>query len=122
MNREQQAEYDREKYLRNGYIATPKHIKRTVEWQRRNPQKLAAIVKVYRAVKANKIKRPNCCSLCGCTNRKISAHHENYSKPYEVVWLCQSCHMLRHYASDEIRAEDLKIERVIDDEPKSGPR
>jgi hypothetical protein len=24
------------------------------------------------------------------------AHHEDYDKPLEVVWLCQPCHKQRH--------------------------
>ena len=33
------------------------------------------------------------CAICG-TTQKIEGHHENYSKPYDVVWLCRSHHIL----------------------------
>jgi len=35
-------------------------------------------------------------SICVCGNTNVEAHHEDYSKPLEVVWLCRSCHMKRH--------------------------
>ena len=47
------------------------------------------------AVKTNKIIRPTVCSKCNSTN-KIYSHHEDYSKPLEVIWLCSKCHGERH--------------------------
>ena len=38
---------------------------------------------------------PQPCEVCGTTNR-IQAHHENYSKPLEVRWLCSLHHRRRH--------------------------
>ena len=35
------------------------------------------------------IKKP--CYLCG--NEKSQAHHDDYSKPLEVVWVCSLCHV-----------------------------
>ena len=34
------------------------------------------------------------CSRCGAD--KTQAHHEDYSKPLDVVWLCLKCHKQRH--------------------------
>jgi len=34
------------------------------------------------------------CSSCGAENAE--AHHEDYSKPLSVEWLCRKCHGLRH--------------------------
>lgn len=34
------------------------------------------------------------CERCG--NQKAQAHHEDYSFPLELVWLCQLCHYARH--------------------------
>lgn len=34
------------------------------------------------------------CAVCGSPNSV--AHHEDYSKPLEVVWLCQKHHVARH--------------------------
>jgi hypothetical protein len=37
------------------------------------------------------------CEVCG-TTRKIDAHHDDYSKPLEVRWLCRSHHRQHHIA------------------------
>jgi ribosomal protein S27AE len=34
------------------------------------------------------------CVRCGAT--KSLAHHEDYDKPLDVMWLCQPCHKQRH--------------------------
>ena len=38
------------------------------------------------------------CSRCGTV--KAVAHHEDYSKPLDVIWLCLSCHRRRHIELD----------------------
>lgn len=35
------------------------------------------------------------CSACASTFRLL-AHHDDYSKPLDVIWLCDSCHQERH--------------------------
>ena len=34
------------------------------------------------------------CELCGAI--KVDAHHDDYSKPLEVRWLCRKHHLLHH--------------------------
>jgi len=43
------------------------------------------------AVRAGKVIRPTNCSKCGKI-QKITAHHDDYSKPLQVRWLCLECH------------------------------
>ena len=45
--------------------------------------------------KANGTLQPQPCEACGST-REIHAHHEDYSKPLDVVWLCGKHHRARH--------------------------
>ena len=40
-----------------------------------------------------------------CNNEKSEAHHEDYTRPLDVTWLCRSCHARRHR---EIREEQQK--------------
>jgi hypothetical protein len=35
------------------------------------------------------------CEECGAVGR-MDSHHEDYSRPDLVEWLCRSCHMKRH--------------------------
>lgn len=42
-------------------------------------------------VHSKKIIRPSVCTKCKRKCR-IEGHHEDYSKPLEVIWLCRSCH------------------------------
>lgn len=38
---------------------------------------------------------PQPCEFCGTTER-VHKHHTDYSKPLEVVWLCEAHHMRLH--------------------------
>ena len=55
-----------------------------------NPEKVRAHIAVRAAVKRGKLcKQP--CEVCGCL--EVQAHHEDYSKPLDVRWLCKSHHI-----------------------------
>ena len=47
----------------------------------------------HSAVRRGKIVRGPC-TICG--TRPSEGHHEDYSKPLEVVWLCRPCHAYAH--------------------------
>lgn len=49
------------------------------------------------AVKHGEIERQSACEQCG-SDRRIDAHHDDYSKPLKVRWLCGSCHTKHHWA------------------------
>lgn len=51
---------------------------------------------VQSAIKSKKLTRPSTCELCFCKDKPIEAHHKDYGKPYDVVWLCKSCHTKAH--------------------------
>lgn len=69
------------------------------EWRRRNKVKRAAHAITSNAVRTGRlIKQP--CIRCG-SRRNIHAHHEDYFKPLEVMWLCRTCHGKRHRELNE---------------------
>ncbi len=49
---------------------------------------------VKKAVAQGTLTRPERCARCGrdVGAKNIAAHHEDYSKPLDVVWLCRNCH------------------------------
>lgn len=63
----------------------------------KNPEKYHAHSVVNYAIKAGKLTKPNCCQSCGI-DKRLHGHHDDYTKPLEVLWLCVPCHAARHKA------------------------
>lgn len=59
------------------------------------PEKNRARQKLRYHVRVGNIKKPSECSSCPSI-LNIQAHHEDYSKPLDVVWLCTTCHANLH--------------------------
>ncbi len=62
-------------------------------WQSFHPQAVATHRAFRAAVKRGEIMRQPC-ELCG--DPRSHGHHDDYSKPLEVSWLCQLCHIEHH--------------------------
>jgi hypothetical protein len=83
-------EYDRERSKTKERRA---HITRnTRKWRTNNPEKYRAQTALNNAIRDGKIKRQPC-KVCG---EKAHAHHDDYSKPLEVIWLCAVHHAQAH--------------------------
>jgi hypothetical protein len=65
------------------------------KFRRENPLAGPAHCMVARAIKDGKIKKPKKCSRCD-KKGKVLAHHKDYYKPLEVIWVCQVCHKQIH--------------------------
>lgn len=68
--------------------------------------KKPAQAKVDKAVRTGRMTRPETCEMCGESpppmkdgRSRIQGHHEDYTKPMEVQWLCQPCHHRVHMES-----------------------
>lgn len=113
-NREKVNERHRKWWAENGYryteIRKERFEKRTEEQKERkiqydiqyrkiycsnNPEKEKARRMLSYYIKHGYMERPTICSKCG-ENKFIEAHHEDYSKPLDVIWLCKGCHVKLH--------------------------
>lgn len=68
----------------------------------RNPEKRAAHVALGNALRRGKVIRPAQCEGCGQAGR-VHAHHDDYSRPLDVRWLCVPCHERVHHMKGPVR-------------------
>jgi len=70
--------------------------------------------KLRDAVQSGRVTKPECCEACGerLAPLQIEGHHEDYSKPLEVIWLCRACHSALHTLSSSPSDEQQITEAV----------
>lgn len=83
--------YDKERSKLAHRIAL--HTAVTKAWRAEDRRRMVAHNAVSRAIKLGTLNRIPCIR-CGDANSL--AHHEDYDKPLDVMWLCQVCHKQRH--------------------------
>ncbi|GLH29694.1 hypothetical protein WSS15_23440 [Acetobacter pasteurianus] len=108
INREKNKEYyliyDRARANRPSRVAARKAYAKTsaakksmaksqVRWMSRNPEKRAAHIMVGNAIRDGRLTKERCME---CGSDRAQAHHEDYSNPLDVVWLCAGCHAAHH--------------------------
>lgn len=94
-----------------GIVLTPSRLARRVlscwacryratkaETERRyraaHPEIVRAHWTLHKAIKRGRVTRKPCES---CGSERSQAHHEDYSKPLEVKWVCKKCHEAEHH-------------------------
>ena len=70
----------------------------------KHPEHYKARDAVNNALRRGILKRPQKCERCGVAT-KLHGHHEDYSKPLDVNWLCYCCHGERHRELNEVRRQ-----------------
>ena len=81
----------RSSYYRNVLMTNPEYIIKQKAWNR-----------VGYALKSGKLIKSEFC--CGCLIVcNVQAHHENYNKPLDVVWVCRKCHLILENIKREIK-------------------
>jgi ribosomal protein S27AE len=83
--------YDRERGKNPERAKAAQEI--SAAWRKEDPKRGRAHSMVARAVRNGTLVRQPCCR---CGEVKSLAHHEDYDKPLDVMWLCQPCHKQRH--------------------------
>ena len=95
------------KYREAGKVSK---VKNGNKWALQNPEKKKAHNIVNSALRSGKIHR-HPCFICG---NKAQAHHEDYSKPLEVIWVC-----LKHHAEIHIKINEQKLmKKDYQDDPE----
>ncbi len=62
-------------------------------WKQADKRRIKCHNAVRRAIRSGELVRQPCVR---CGEVKSLAHHEDYDKPLDVIWLCQPCHKQRH--------------------------
>lgn len=64
------------------------------QWARNNQGKRLAHKAVeYALIRGDLVREP--CKRCS-SDGLVYAHHDDYTKPFDVIWLCPPCHFQRH--------------------------
>lgn len=70
----------------------------TKKWRAENPDGYKAHSAVSNAVRDGRLAKEPCVF---CRSKEVHAHHKDYSKPLDVVWLCPKCHHRMHHIFPE---------------------
>ena len=87
-------EYDRERGSRQ-----PAH--KIKAYNAKYPKKYIAKNAVNNAIRDGRLLKPNACEVCGAEHNSIHGHHDDYSFPLQVRWLCPPCHFAWHLENGE---------------------
>jgi len=85
-------EEHRAKY-RSNFKVRLEEARKSKEFRKAFPGKYNARWALGNAVRDGKVVREPCLV---CKKAFVEGHHEDYSKPLEVMWLCKSCHYWWH--------------------------
>lgn len=69
-------------------------VSRVRAWKMANPEKKKAHRAIQNRVRRGRIIREPCVE---CGNPKSHGHHEDYSKPFDIIWLCALHHNRKHH-------------------------
>jgi hypothetical protein len=94
---DQYSAYERERFKR------PERKVQRAAAQRRHrekyPEKNKARAAVRQAIASGRLTKPDYCTVCG-RGGDVEAHHTDYSRPLDVLWLCFVCH--REYGHEQV--------------------
>ena len=82
-------------YEKNGYKYSQFTAEYHLKWRQDHPDGVQAHYLLNKAIRKGQIIKPLICQKC-LLEKRLQAHHEDYKKPYHVLWLCGSCHRLQH--------------------------
>lgn len=83
--------YEKDRSSRPERVAL--HARSQIAYRADHPDRVSANGKLRRAVQSGRVQKLPCL-ICG--DDKSVGHHPDYSRPLDVVWLCQAHHMQTH--------------------------
>ena len=117
LRRDEKHAYDKMRFQ------TPERKAYQVEQQRkyraRHPQKFVAHQAVGKAIQSGRLIRGPC-EVCGVTE-KVQGHHDDYSKPLVVRWLCFRCHRKHGHNQHPTRIMPINL-KLIPTELQARPQ
>lgn len=106
-HREELDTYKREKEAAMGETFSQKAYREHPERYKEYYSRWKAYLKVrsvtYNAIKSGKLTRLPCEN---CGEQRVEAHHTDYNKPFDVMWLCTRCHKDWHRKHTAIPPKD----------------
>jgi hypothetical protein len=84
-----------------------KNVERTKKHRAKNPDAYRAQTAVGNALRDKRLFREPC-AICAASEN-IHAHHKDYSKPLDVVWLCARCHHRLHAIFPELEGTNKRV-------------
>lgn len=96
-NKERLVEQSKEYYHNNQKMVR----NRVNTWRRKPENRLKDNTRkiTLTAINKGELVRPKECSICG-KECFVEAHHPDYNKPLDVVWVCKSCHENIHHLNE----------------------
>jgi len=90
-------EYYREYDRKRGNRQSADYVRK---YRSENPMKYAAHSIVNHRIRDGLMVKAENCESCGCSGL-LHGHHDDYSKPLDVRWLCPACHRAWHSENGE---------------------
>lgn len=75
------------------YADPAKRAEMSANWRKKYPDRHIAVQRLHRAIKRGVLAREDC-EVCGAP---AEAHHDDYSQPLDVRWLCKQHHEEEHH-------------------------
>jgi hypothetical protein len=94
-NRENESRRQKRREYQKTEAGKQAHKRAMDAYHKRYPMKYVSHIITGNAIRDGKLIQANECSVCKSTE-KIEGHHDDYTKPLEVRWLCESCHKEWH--------------------------
>ncbi len=87
---------DKRKEYNKKYVANHKEKSRSYYWKTKEsrPDVYKCRYTLQNALRRGKLHKYPCAV---CENTRVNAHHKDYTKPLEVIWLCPQHHKDVHF-------------------------